>query len=332
MKINNDPMATPVYVKDAGLKWPSDKMFYLIAQEGVYRCRNHPFFTSCVPTKDGIKGLESQDDFLDLSYPKLPQALVERAVGFFRLVADKQNSEAAALWVWNKLTEQVELIVPEQTAHNSSSSKSHPHGYPGDVKYEIPALAPHQLLIGDIHSHVDGAAYSSGMDQGDETHRPGIHIVVGHIFDKNPVFHCEAVTDGKRFGVSDLDCVWEGFQQMDTASVPPEWVERVKLKVEKGFTWSGESGGSSGYGYTGGGGYGQFDKEIDENDQLIMKRILDKFAQEEKCPTFRVVQTALFAQTMQVAYLECERRANKFIEHWEQIKQGAKHEDLIGPK
>jgi hypothetical protein len=329
---DNMPLATPIYVKLEGFVWPNDKMFFLLAQEGVFKCRNHPFFKSAVKMKGGIKELESQSQRLTLSYPTLPKVLVERAVGFFLLIAEKQNSEAAAIWVWNKLTEQVELIIPDQVAVNSGKSASAPHGWPMDVKYTIPLLQPHQLLIGDIHCHVDGGAYASGMDTDDETHRPGIHIVVGHIADKKPEFFCEAVADGERFSVHDLAAVWEGFDQADTKSVPPEWLDKVKVEEKKwgtdsfmgGESWGGGAGGYSGALTT------EQSKAVDKNDRAIVKRILDEFAKEKHCPTFREVQQKLFTQTKQVTYLETERQAHAFIEHWEEIKKGHDHEKLIG--
>lgn len=325
MNLNNDPLSTPIYLKDAAFEWPADNMFFLLAQEGVFKCRNHPFFKSAVKMKDGIKELESQSESLTLSYPTLPKVLVERAVGFFRLIAEKQNSEAAALWVWNTLTKQVGLIIPEQTAINSGITKHDPKGYPMDVKYTIPMLQPHQLLIGDIHSHVEGGAYASGMDTADETHRPGIHIVVGHIYDKQPQFFCEVVADGERFSVHDLDTVWEGFDQADTNSVPPEWLDKVKVEVK---TWGGGSfmGGES----WGWGKSGMDTKAIEKKDRETVKKELAKFIKDTIPPEMSTVRQALFTATVHMTYLECEMKAKEFLKHWETIKKGHDHEKLIG--
>lgn len=321
MKMINDnmPLATPIYVKLEGFVWPNDKMFFLIAQEGIFKCRNHPFFKSAVKMKDGIKELESQKSELTLSYPTLPKVLVERVVGFFRLIAEKQNSEAAAIWVWNKQTEQVELIIPDQVAVNSGKSASAPHGWPMDVKYTIPLLQPHQLLIGDIHCHVDGGAYASGMDNDDEIHRPGIHIVVGHIADKKPEFFCEAVADGERFSVKDMDTVWEGFDQADTKSVPPEWLDKVKVEEKNcgGFT-GGEYGGCGNA------------KAVEKKDRETVKQELAKFIKDTIPPEMSTVRKALFTATIHMTYLECEKKAKDFLDHWEQIKKGHDHEKLIG--
>jgi PRTRC genetic system protein A len=321
MKMINDnmPLATPIYVKLEGFVWPNDKMFFLLAQEGIFKCRNHPFFKSAVKMKDGIKELESQKSELTLSYPTLPKVLVERVVGFFRLIAEKQNSEAAAIWVWNKQTEQVELIIPDQVANNSGKSASAPHGWPMDVKYTIPLLQPHQLLIGDIHCHVDGGAYASGMDNDDEIHRPGIHIVVGHIADKKPEFFCEAVADGERFSVHDLAAVWEGFDQADTKSVPPEWLDKVKVEEKN-------CGGFTGGEYWGCGNA----KAVEKKDREAVKQALAKFIKDPIPPEMSTVRKALFIATIRMTYLEREKKAKDFLDHWEQIKKGHDHEKLIG--
>lgn len=306
MNINKDPLATPVYLKGEGFQWPEDKMFYLITQDGLYLCRNHPFFRSSVKMKEGPKFLKPHSRLMELGYPTLPQVLVERVVGFFRLVAEKQNSESVAIWVWNKTSEQVELLIPDQIGVNSSTASGSPHGYPMDVKYEIPVLPPHLMMIGDIHCHVDMSAYSSYTDQDDEMHRPGIHIIVGHIDQKVPQFHCEAVVDGERFKVDDLDLVWEGFDKIDTASVPPEWMDKVKLEIKKysGFGWS----------YSGLGSY----KPVppDESDKKIIKSIINRYKDKGKVPLLYDLRQSLFHGTKTASYKYCELKAQSVIDNW----------------
>lgn len=327
MKMIGDNMClpTPIYVKvDDNFKWPNDRFFYLIASDGLFRCRNHEFFRSCTPMKGGPKDLASQTKFLKLSYPLIPQALVERAVGFFRLVAEKQNTEAAVILVWNRQTKQVELLCPEQTGINSGKSASSPHGYPMDVKYEIPPLAQHLALIGDMHCHVDGGAYASGTDEHDEIHRPGIHIVVGKIHDQKPAFFCEAVSDGERFSVDDLSLVWEGFDQADTQSVPQEWVDKVKVKTQTYATY-----GCGNYWEGGSSDWAKEQAEKKKADKEIMQRELAKFAQREVCPKLEEIKSTLFKATKLALGDECEERAAKFIKAWDKIKKG-RNEALIG--
>jgi PRTRC genetic system protein A len=322
-KLNTDPLATPIYVKDAEFVWPEDKMFYLLTRDGLFKCRNNQFFQSCVQIKDnkGPSELEPQDKSLLLNYPEIPKALVNRVVGFFRLIAEKQNSEAAALFVWNRNTNQVELLIPDQVGLQIGMSKQNPKGWPSDVKYEIPPMPPHLMLMGDIHCHVDGGAYASFTDESDEIHRPGIHIVVGRIMDKKPEFHCEAVADGNRLKVEDLSLVLEGFDHVDTASVPPEWIAKVKVEEKKYLHES-----SWGSGFMGGGGYTPNTNHTpDVNDARIVGNIIKEFRKEGKKPDFKKLQKALFSGTKYCPYTWCEDKADEIINNWHTHKEN--HEE-----
>jgi hypothetical protein len=236
MNISHNDLLTPIYLKvDGAMPWPKDKIFYLLSRDGLLLCRNHQFFSSCVPADRWPSELAGQKPFLKLDYPKLPQRLVEQVVGFFDLVGEKYNSEAAVLLVWNCETKEVELVVPTQTATVGTSYYG--SRYPVDLRYEIPNLPPHLLLIGDIHSHVNGPAYASWTDKTDEAYRPGLHLVVGRIHEEPPDFYCAVVADGTRFRVRDDRLVMEGYDQRRCEEVPQEWLAR--LHIEEWFSSSG---------------------------------------------------------------------------------------------
>jgi hypothetical protein len=220
---------TPIYLKiDEAMEWPRDRTFYLLSRQGLFLCRNHQFFSSCVPADRWPSELAGQEPFLQFDYPRLPQRLVEQVVGFFDIIGERYASEAAVLLTWNRESREMELLVPEQTGTVSSSYYGKP--YPMDLRYEVPPLPPHLLVIGDIHSHVDGAAYASWTDKADEAYRPGLHLVVGRILDEPPEFYCAVVADGTRFRVKDLGLVMEGYHQRRREEVPPEWIARVSVE------------------------------------------------------------------------------------------------------
>jgi hypothetical protein len=229
MKTSNHQPLTPIYLKmDEAMEWPEDKTFYLLSREGLFLCRNHVFFSSCVPADRWPSELAGQRPFLKFDYPRLPQHLVERVVGFFDIIGQRHASEAAVLLAWNRETSEIELLVPQQTGTVGCSYYGNP--YPMDLHYEIPPLPPHFVLIGDIHSHVDGPAYASWTDKADEAYRPGLHLVVGRIQDEPPEFHCAVVADGTRFRVKDLGLVMDGYQRRRLDEVPPEWIARVSVE------------------------------------------------------------------------------------------------------
>ncbi len=242
----SDNLLTPIHLKIGDdFEWPkTERTFYLLTRDGLFLCRNHPFFRSSVRVDHWPTELKGHSPSLRLRYPKLPRRMMERVVGFFSIIGHHHGSEAAVLLAWNQSTESVEIIVPEQlgiVCPASTGDGSFGNAYPIKLYYEIPPLPSHLLLIGDIHSHVDAAAYASGTDKADEEFRPGLHIVVGRIQHEPPEFHCEVTVDGTRFRVHDLDMVLTGYEQRREDEVPKEWLEKVTVKpwsASKGYqTW-----------------------------------------------------------------------------------------------
>ena len=194
------PLVTPILLKRSPrYRWPEgERMHYLLARDGLYRCRDEEFFRSCVKTPDGSGELEPQRPFFEPRFPLIPRALFEQVVGFFERAAELYGSEAAALFVWDRAEERVRLIVPEQTATMYESWDG--YASPVGVHYELPTDWPAEwVCFGDIHSHVDQPAYASSVDKTDECHSAGLHLVVGRIQREPPEPHAEAGGDGERF-------------------------------------------------------------------------------------------------------------------------------------
>lgn len=230
MKCSDQNLFTPIYLKlGDDMPWPEhENAFYLLSRDGLFLCRNSPFSRSCVPVSNFPSELAGQQPFLRLDYPRIPRRLMEQVIGFFDIIGERYCSEAAVLVAWNRATQAVEIVVPEQTGYVGTSLRG--EIYPMDLEYEVPALPPELVLIGDIHSHVDGLAYASFTDQSDEAHRPGFHLVIGRILDEPPQMHCEAVTDGVRFRVRDLSLILEGYYCRRVKEVPAEWIRQVTVK------------------------------------------------------------------------------------------------------
>ena len=221
-------MLTPIYMHtDSDSAWPADSVFYLVTADGLYLCRNHPFFQSSVRAPRWPSELAPHHPFLLSRYPKIPQAMIERVVGFFDHVAELHGSEAVVLMVWNRETSELEIVAPPQLATLNRNRWG--DVYAIGVEYDSPILGPHQVLIGDIHSHVDMAAYASGVDRDDEKHRAGLHVVIGRLFREPPDIHIEAVVDGARFELDPTD-VFVAYE-CRRPSFPDEWLSQLKLKV-----------------------------------------------------------------------------------------------------
>jgi hypothetical protein len=230
MKCSGPQLLTPIYLKlDDTMPWPTEEnTFYLLASNGLFLCRNHLFFRSCVPVDDAPSELAAQKTFLKMNYPRLGRPLLERIIGFFDIVGARFSSEAVVLLAWDRDKKAVVPVVPDQVGIVGTTWWG--ELYPLELEYETPALPANLVLIGDIHSHVDGPAYASYTDKADETHRPGIHLVVGRIQKEPPEFHCEALVDGYRFKLSDLSAVMDGYRQRRVAEVPQAWLDKITIK------------------------------------------------------------------------------------------------------
>jgi hypothetical protein len=230
MNSHNDKLHTPIFVKLAPDMPLADDVavFHLLTRDGLFLCRNHPFFRSSVRVEQFPSELAAHQPFLKMRYPKLPRKLVEQIVGFFAIVGRRYASEAAVLLAWDKTAETVVPIVPEQIGLVGQGWYGDP--FPMELQYEIPPLPPNLTLIGDMHSHVDGPAYASSMDKADEEHRAGLHIVVGRIRFEPPEFHCEVTVDGARFAIKDLGMIIAGYQRRREREVPPEWLDKLTVK------------------------------------------------------------------------------------------------------
>lgn len=307
----------PVYLKTADFKWPQDKMFYLLTADGLFIGRNHAWFQSLAPAKKGPSDLLKQEPQLELSYPILPRALVEKAVSFFRYVYQNKQTESALILGWNKNTQAIELICPEQEVSYAS------------VHYTIPILEPHLLLLGDFHSHCNFSPSPSMTDEGDELNRPGLHLIVGEMgqYSNGPAFHGVVVADGQRFDITDLSLVMEPYvPPKDWPPPPPEWLAKLK---EKKYTYHGS--GMGGYyddGYSGSSWFRKRNK-VAPKDKAIVSAILTGFLKRDTCPTMAEVRQRLVVNTsVDTSYMVCEEKAQKFVDKWQKAKAAYEKERL----
>ena len=229
MSQSKTSLLTPIYIKPrADTAWPEDSVFYMLTGSGLFLCRNNQFYQSAVPPPRAPAERAKQQSFLAVRYPKVSRRLMEYIVGYFDCVADTHGTEAAVLLAFNKATGRVQIVVPDQVATVSRNGWG--TVFPVGVEYEIPAnLSPELTLIGDVHSHVDSAAYASYIDKHDETYRPGLHIVVGRLNREPPEFHIEAVTDGTRFTV-EPEMVLGGYCQRRT-DIPEAWMDKITVET-----------------------------------------------------------------------------------------------------
>jgi PRTRC genetic system protein A len=216
----------PVYLKTADdAPRPDDAEFFWLTRDGAFLCRNHSFFASDVKTDRPIRALSAHKAGVVVRYPKVESEMLESVVGFFGRVYEMHHSEAIVLLVWDARERRYLLNVPEQEA---SVWRSGQYRSPQDVKYKVPALPPGQLLVGDIHSHGNMAAFTSWTDANDERHRDGIHAIIGRVESEPPELHVDLAVDGDRFALRPEE-IFEGYEAR-RADIPPEWLDRVRVR------------------------------------------------------------------------------------------------------
>jgi PRTRC genetic system protein A len=226
-------------------------MFYLLTANGLFICRNHPFFQSCVPAQSGPAELAGQETYVDLSYPKIPRRLLELTVGFFTQIGQTYNAEALVMILWDNRNQKLSLIVPRQKARIYQGNYG---TFPLGVDYEAPVHLPQDhIILGDIHSHVGMAAFSSDTDRRDEKNRPGLHVVVGRIHREPPEFHAELIVDGLRFKV-EPNRVLEDYWQR--ARISTKYLKQVQIETLYPFEgrWNNSNTGNSHFNPPKGGG------------------------------------------------------------------------------
>jgi len=233
MRFPDESLYTPIYIKTSGdMDWPEDEVFYVLSSSGLYLGRNYLFYKSVVPARSWPAELAGQGTVLEPRYPKVSQSLMEWAVGFFAEVGRTYGAEASVVLVWDERLKRVRLFVPEQRCTVYRGWKG--QVYPVGVHYNLPVQIPEGWVIfGDIHSHVDGAAFASHTDKQDESHRPGLHIVVGRIWDEPPEFHVEAIVDGVRFPL-DLDQAVEGYERRRN-KISGRWLDKVEIESYENY-------------------------------------------------------------------------------------------------
>lgn len=304
MKLNTDNILTPIYVKtDKNMPWPKDKLFYILSADGLMLCRNHEWFTSCSLAKVGPGELEKQPAFMRPNYPKIPRLLMEKALGFFRLIENEKHWESALILVWNRETNQMELVCPDQKASGAS------------VEYDIPKLPQHMALLGDIHSHCNFSAAPSMTDEKDEVHRPGLHVVIGYINRKamDVDIYAVVVVDGNRFEVS-AQSVLELPDEAEEGTFP-DWVAKCKpLYGGGGFHSYSE--------YGDGGHYGT--NNPNKSDKKKAEEELEKYDLWNICPSIKEISGRLFRVTSLASMKWCDDRAEKYVnEEWKKRHEKA---------
>lgn len=199
----------PVYLKEAGLQAPNDPVYYLVTREGLFQVKETAAFRSVVRV-EGLRWLEAQGEEAVWKLPPVPGALLGRAIGLFREVFRRHESEAIVLLHYDPGAARYALAVPEQYVAG------------GHLVYEIGPTPPGLLRVGTIHSHGGAEAFHSELDDWDERHDDGLHVTVGNL-DEPMTLSCSLMVDGRRFPLRP----WQVFTAIPTEGEAEVWWEAL---------------------------------------------------------------------------------------------------------
>ena len=251
---------------------------YALAKNGLFEVRESDIARIVTQPKDVMGLVAELTPGVTLHVPKVPYAILEQTVAFFREVCTKNNGSSEAfvqIW-WNRQENTYHVHVPEQNV--SGGSVNHRSEFDRENQRDAHG-ASIWLYVMDVHSHGTGmSAFWSGTDDADERKAPEGRMfgVIGKVSQPLPEWRWRMrtregfidlkVTDVFEIQVGDaipFTVTWDVILEATTAkegpspdgrirllcpvdpfkdvTCPPEWHEKVKN------SWSGGRG-SMGFG------------------------------------------------------------------------------------
>lgn len=246
--MNGDPLF-PVTLKDSSFEAPSHPTHYIVAENGLFLVRETPLFSASVPAA-GVPGMQPHTTSLVLHFPRLPDSLLEQAMGFFRHAHEQWRGEAIVI-IFYALPKGDEpgrflLRAPPQTIRGRKVYGR----FQADLRLDYTACekpGPDYVKLGTFHSHSDVSAVHSQIDAHDELYESGLHITAGYVNSSLPDFEASFVVGRTRFALS-VDRVLPPFRGIRRP--PKEWIKQITV-VSEG--WGGERTEWNGVNAVGGG-------------------------------------------------------------------------------
>lgn len=175
----------PIVVMDKNSELPAGNC-YLIAKGGVYLQKDTGLIKALVKI-NGISSLQEIKTVAHINLPIIPETITRAVISFFRTVFRLYNSEAVLLIYYNKDSCEYLLLAPIQRVH-----------YTG-VSYVSESIPSGFNLVGSVHSHSDFEADYSMIDDENEKHFDGLHIIIGALHRKSLSVSIDLVVNGNRF-------------------------------------------------------------------------------------------------------------------------------------
>ncbi len=238
----------PVVLKRSGTEAPRTRVYYEVAANGVFQVRETDCYRAVTRTPEEIPGLLRQEQSVELRIPRVPAALLEEVVAFFRDVYRQHGGEAIVVLFLCPETGEWRADAPPQTLPGYRDWRGRWRPYL-ELQYGSVERPEGFLRFGSIHSHAHLAAYASHADCEDEQFEDGLHAVFGHLDSQVPSRAASFVANGVRFRLDPGQvlepCATPGPDRPARAA-RADWLARVKRSEP--YASQGPSGGPRGNG------------------------------------------------------------------------------------
>jgi hypothetical protein len=220
----------PVVLKDAAFEPPHAETYYVVAGNGFFLERRTELFTATVAVDGGVPGLEPHEAQLDLRLPrKLPRALVECALAFFREVYDRWDAEGILVMFYapaeGSRPVRYRLDAPPQKIRGRVERGR----FRADLRLDYGACerpGDAWRKLGTFHSHGPVGPRHSSIDAHDELFETGLHLTAGYVNSSLPEFEASFVVNGTRFPIA-VDDVLD--RPRVARKYPTRWLDRIEV-------------------------------------------------------------------------------------------------------
>ncbi len=229
----------PVFIKDENFNEEDVKgytCYYLYTASGLFLVKNMELYRACIQVENGPAWLAKHDEghSISLNIPKLPTLLIERVVGFFKVVYQHYQSEAIVHIYYSKKERVFKIIVPPQYIEVFWGNGR--YFTPMGVEYKNVPSPPGYVRIGNIHSHAEQIAHYSHTDFLDSRFDDSLNIVIGNL-DRNlekqkPSFYACMMLNGEKITIEEDEIIHN--YRKPFFPVPKKWFDKIHL-VRKDF-------------------------------------------------------------------------------------------------
>ena len=234
-------MRFPIVLKTPEAGKPDATIYYEIASNGPFQVRDFPIYRAVTKTDESVPGLLTQEESLEIRFPRLPAALLAEVLVFFDEVYRRYGGEAIVILFYHLALKVFRAQAPPQTISLYRDYKGRWKAHL-ELRYKSMSRPKGFLRLGTIHSHANMPGYASSKDCDDERFEDGLHIVFGDLDTSRITRSATFVANGVRFRLDPSE-VMEPFSLSDREA-PADWMACVEVERRSAplmqWVWAGD--------------------------------------------------------------------------------------------